>query len=209
MGRLSGLNATTSHTTSGRALHTTALLHASAHSGHATHGNGSGNTHGQSDLTGRTSERSTDRTARLNSINNLNKNLGASASGPQLTSPNGHGPNSNSSLFDPSKSLKSNSTAHSRSLPPITNNNINNTEAVPVFSVNDKVDGHCTLPNGSKRWYPGIITSSEYDQNKKQYLYTIKYNDGEERGHQTGIYFCSTICFLWSLAEFSVILATL
>ena len=192
MGRLSGINSTTSRTASGRALHTTALLQASAHTGHITHGNGS-------DLTGRTSERS-ERTARLNSINNLNKNLGASASGPQLTSPNGHGPNINSSMFDPNKSLKSNSTAHSRSLPPITNNSINNNnntsttistpnaEAMPAFSVNDKVDGHCTLPNGSKRWYPGIITSVEYDQNKKQFMYTVKYNDGEERGHQTGNY---------------------
>lgn len=49
------------------------------------------------------------------------------------------------------------------------------------YAVGDKVDGNCTLPNGSKRWYPGVVTNVKYGADKRFQLVTIKFNDGEER----------------------------
>jgi hypothetical protein len=57
---------------------------------------------------------------------------------------------------------------------------VDNTPKV-TYTVGDKVDGQCTLPNGTKRWYPGHVTEVKIDANKRLTLITVKFSDGEEK----------------------------
>jgi hypothetical protein len=50
--------------------------------------------------------------------------------------------------------------------------------AEPAFQLNELVDGLCTLPNGTKRWFPGKIIEVK-GSNNSSFMYTILYNDGE------------------------------
>lgn len=47
---------------------------------------------------------------------------------------------------------------------------------VGSYAVGDAVDGHCTLPNGSQRWFPGSITKVHSDG-----TYMVTFNDGDVR----------------------------
>jgi len=49
--------------------------------------------------------------------------------------------------------------------------------APPSFAIGDQVDGLCVLPNGSKRWFPGIIISA--DSNHSIETYAVQFNDGD------------------------------
>lgn len=44
-----------------------------------------------------------------------------------------------------------------------------------IYNIGDLVDGMCTLPNGTQRWYPGKITNIDMDHN----TYTIQFDDGD------------------------------
>jgi hypothetical protein len=83
---------------------------------------------------------------------------------------------------------------------------IDNTPKV-TYAVGDKVDGQCTLPNGTKRWYPGFVTEVKSDANKRLTLITVKFTDGEEKviqdlgdirhpkkRKQKGVYVYLTLC---------------
>ena len=51
-----------------------------------------------------------------------------------------------------------------------------------LHSVGDKVEGLCAVRNGSKRWFPGVITKANpvtSDQNIV--TYNVKFNDGDEK----------------------------
>jgi hypothetical protein len=54
------------------------------------------------------------------------------------------------------------------------------------YAAGDKVDGQCTLPNGTKRWYPGIVANVQYTPNTRLIqTVTVKFNDGEEKVFQS------------------------
>ena len=50
-----------------------------------------------------------------------------------------------------------------------------------AYSIGDRVDGHCTLPNGTKRWYPGSIVDINYDPEGRIQAVVVKFQDGEEK----------------------------
>ena len=58
--------------------------------------------------------------------------------------------------------------------------------AVP-FAIGNKVDGLCSLKNGSQRWFSGLITSvtppsgasGSFNGNGEEYTYTVTYDDGD------------------------------
>lgn len=58
-------------------------------------------------------------------------------------------------------------------------------EIKPIYSVGDKVDGQCLLPNGSRRWYPAEITQVIAPTESRLFTYKLRYSDGEERDDQS------------------------
>ncbi len=46
---------------------------------------------------------------------------------------------------------------------------------INVYNIGDLVDGMCTLPNGTQRWYPGRVNDIDMDSN----TYTVKFDDGD------------------------------
>lgn len=47
--------------------------------------------------------------------------------------------------------------------------------APPTYQIGDQVDGLCTLQNGSKRWYPGVIIAMNMNTSN----FSLQFNDGE------------------------------